>query len=352
MLTLQQRPIRSATLDSRPRAIVIGSGFGGLAAAVRLGARGYRVTIFEKLDAPGGRAFVHRQDGFTFDAGPTIVTAPFLFEELWTLCGRRMKDDVDLRAIDPFYQIRFANGDVFTMSGDEAAMRAEVARFNAGDLSGFERFMRRSEAIYRIGFEELGDAPFSSFTDMARIAGHLVRLEGHRSVYGLVSKYFRDERLRTVFSFHPLLIGGNPFRATAIYCLIPFLEKRWGVHFAMGGTGKLVAGLANLIASQGGEIRCGEEVTSILVEDGVAKGVALASGESVRASVVVSDAEFGLDLSPSRSGREPKTMDGSQDRQGPLFDGSLRLVFWRRPPLRRRRASHHPARSALSRTPW
>ena len=190
MLTLQQRPIRSATVDSRPRAIVIGSGFGGLAAAIRLGARGYRVTVFEKLDAPGGRAYVHRQDGFTFDAGPTIVTAPFLFEELWTLCGRRMKDDVDLRAIDPFYEIRFDNGDVFTMSGDEAAMRAEVARFDARDLSGFERFMRRSEAIYRIGFEELGDAPFSSFADMARIAGDLVRLEGHRSVYGLVSNTF------------------------------------------------------------------------------------------------------------------------------------------------------------------
>ncbi len=279
-----------ASLDSRPRAIVIGSGFGGLAAAVRLGARGYRVTIFEKLGAPGGRAAVYRQDGFTFDAGPTIVTAPFLFEELWTLCGRRMRDDVDLRAMNPFYQIRFDNGDVFTMSGDEAAMRAEVTRFDARDLSGFELFMRRSEDIYRIGFEELGDAPFSSFADMACIAGHLVRLGGHRSVYGLVSKYFRDERLRTVFSFHPLLIGGNPFRASAIYCLIPFLEKRWGVHFAMGGTGKLVTGLAGLIASQGGEIRCGEEVTSILVENGVAKGVALASGESVRASVVVSDA--------------------------------------------------------------
>jgi phytoene desaturase len=291
VLTLRQRPLRPAGFDSRPRAIVIGSGFGGLAAGVRLGARGYRVTIFEKLDAPGGRAYVHHQDGFTFDAGPTIVTAPFLFEELWTLCGRRMKDDVDLLAIDPFYQIRFENGAVFTMSADAAAMRAEVARFDARDVSGFERFMRRSEAIYRIGFEELGDAPFSSFADMARIAGHLVRLEGYRSVYGLVSKYFRDERLRTVFSFHPLLIGGNPFRASAIYCLIPFLEKQWGVHFAMGGTGTLVKGLAGLIASQGGEIRCGEEVETILIEDGTAKGVALASGEIARASVVVSNAD-------------------------------------------------------------
>ena len=233
---------------------MIGSGFGGLAAAIRLGARGYRVTVVEKLSGPGGRAGVLRQDGFTFDLGPTIVTAPFLFEELWALCGRRMADDVELRAMTPFYQIRFQNGDVFNMSGDEAAMRAEVARFNPDDVEGFERFMRRSEAIYRIGFERLGDAPFSSIVDMARIAGDLVRLGGHRSVYGLVSKYIRDERLRTVFSFHPLLIGGNPFRASAIYCLIPFLEKRWGVHFAMGGTGALVTGLVKLIEWQGGEL--------------------------------------------------------------------------------------------------
>ena len=244
-----------------------------------------------------------------------------------------MKDDVDLRAIDPFYEIRFDNGDVFTMSGDEAAMRAEVARFDARDLSGFERFMRRSEAIYRIGFEELGDAPFSSFADMARIAGDLVRLEGHRSVYGLVSKYFRDERLRTVFSFHPLLIGGNPFRASAIYCLIPFLEKRWGVHFAMGGTGKLVEGLAGLIASQGGEIRCGGGG-----RDDPGRG---RRGERGRARVGRDrsgkrrgrERRFRLDLSPSRADGEPKTMDGPQDRPGPLFHGSLRVVFWRRPGL-------------------
>src|ERR1700734_2692168 len=141
MLTLQRRPICSARVDSRPRAIVIGSGFGGLAAAVRLGARGYRVTVFEKLDAPGGRATVHRQDGFTFDAGPTIVTAPFLFEELWTLCGRRMSDDVDLRPVSPFYRIRFEDGASFDYSGDAEAMRAEVARFRPEDVAGYERFM-------------------------------------------------------------------------------------------------------------------------------------------------------------------------------------------------------------------
>ncbi len=290
-MTLNRPRLASQSLDARPRAVVIGSGFGGLAAAVRLGARGYRVTILEKLDRPGGRAAVFRQDGFTFDAGPTIVTAPFLFEELWTLCGRRLADDIDLRPMSPFYQIRFHSGEVFNADQDEAAMRAEVARFSPGDVDGFERFMRRSEEIRRIGFEQLGDEPFSSIFDMARIAGDLARLEGYRSVYSLVSKYFRDERLRAAFSFHPLLIGGNPFRASAIYCMISSLEKQWGVHFAMGGTGALVAGLVDLIELQGGEIRCGEEVESIVVEDRAATGVKLASGGSVPASIVVSNAD-------------------------------------------------------------
>ena len=233
--------------------MVIGSGFGGLAAAVRLGARGYRVTVVEKLDAPGGRAYVHCQDGFTFDAGPTIVTAPFLFEELWQLCGRRLADDVELRPISPFYRIRFDDGDMFDYSGDPDAMRAEVARFAPADVEGYEALMRASETIFKIGFEKLGDEPFSSWTDMARIVPAMVVLESYRTVYGLVSSYIRDPRLRVVFSFHPLLIGGNPFTTTSIYCLIAFLERKWGVHFAMGGTGRLVQGLVGLIESQGGD---------------------------------------------------------------------------------------------------
>jgi phytoene desaturase len=291
MLTIDRPRTVPIPTRSRARAVVVGSGFGGLAAAIRLGASDYRVTVVEKQSGPGGRALVVARDGFTFDTGPTIVTAPFLFEELWALCGRRMADDIELRAMKPFYQIRFQNGDVFNTSGDEAAMRAEVARFNPDDVDGFVRFMRHSEAIYQIGFERLGDAPFSSIGDMARIAGDLIRLGGHHSVYGLVSKYIRDERLRTVFSFHPLLIGGNPFRASALYCLIPFLEKCWGVHFAMGGTGALVKGLVNLVESQGGELRYGEEVESILVNDGVATGVALTSGERIGADIVVSNAD-------------------------------------------------------------
>ncbi len=273
------------------RAIVIGSGFGGLAAAIRLGARGYSVTVVEKREAPGGRALAYRQDGFTFDAGPTIVTAPFLFEELWALCGRNMADDIDLRPMAPFYRIRFDDGATFDYSGDVAAMREEVARFSPDDVDGFMRFMETSREICRIGFEQLGDVPFSSPLDMARIAPDLIRLQGYRSVYALVSQHFKNERLRTIFSFHPLLIGGNPFRASAIYCLIAALEKRWGVHYAMGGTGALVSGLVDLIEGQGGDIRCSSEVESIIVENGAAKGVRLEGGETITADIVVSNAD-------------------------------------------------------------
>jgi phytoene desaturase len=280
-----------ARRPAEPHAVVIGAGFGGLAAAIRLGARGYRVTLLEKLDAPGGRASVFRQDGFTFDAGPTILTAPFLLEELWTLCGRRMQDDVTLKPVSPFYRIRFNDGTTFDCTGDPDAMRAEVARLSPGDVDGYERFMRLSETTCRIGFEQLGDVPFASVMDMARIAPDLLRLGGHRSVHSLVSKYIKDERLRIVFSFHPLLIGGNPFSASAIYTLIPYLERRWGVHFAIGGTGEVVRGLANLIESQGNTIRYGAEVDQILVAGRRARGVRLAGGETIAADVVVSNAD-------------------------------------------------------------
>jgi phytoene desaturase len=277
--------------DVRPHAVVIGSGFGGLAAAIRLGARGYRVTVLERGDRPGGRAAVLRQDGFTFDMGPTIVTAPFLFEELWRLCGRHLQDDVTLRALDPFYRIRFDDGETFQYSGDPAAMRAEVARFCAADIAGYERFMRLSDTTCRIGFEQLGHVPFGSLSDMARVVPDLLRLRLHRSVHATVARYIRDPRLRAAFSFHPLLIGGNPFTTNAVYSLIPALERRWGVHFAMGGTGRLVRGLASLIEGQGGTLRYHADVTEITVDRGRATGVRLASGEYVAADIVVSNAD-------------------------------------------------------------
>ncbi|MEO6745641.1 MAG: phytoene desaturase [Caldimonas sp.] len=270
---------------------MIGSGFGGLAAAVRLGARGYRVTVLEQLDQPGGRACVHRQDGYTFDAGPTVITAPFLFEELWKLCGRRLQDDVDLRPVSPFYRIRFDDGTTFDYSGDAQAMRAEVARLAPADVDGYERFLRASEAIFRVGFEELGHRPFSTWTDMAKVLPALLKLEGYRTVYALACKHVADPRLRVVLTFQSLLVGGNPFSTTSVYCLIAFLERRWGVHFAMGGTGKLVEGLVSLIEGQGGALRLNQAVAEITVQGRTATGVRLGSGETLAADVVVSNAD-------------------------------------------------------------
>jgi phytoene desaturase len=303
MLTLAVKPSDATGPDARPHAVVIGSGFGGLAAAIRLGARGYRVTVLERLDQPGGRARVHRQDGYTFDAGPTIVTAPFLFEELWRLCGREMHEDVALVPMQPFYRIRFEDGQSFAYSGDRAAMRAEVARFSPEDVAGYEHFMAHSEAVCRVGFEQLGHVPFGSLGTMLRIAPDLLRLSGHRSVYDVVARFIRDERLRTIFSFHPLLIGGNPFRASGIYCLIAHLERQWGVHFAMGGTGRLVDGLAGLIRGQGGTIRCGAEAARIRVEGGAATGVVLANGENLPADIVVSNADSAFTYGTLLGGR-------------------------------------------------
>ena len=281
----------SAPPRKAPHAVVIGSGFGGLAAAVRLGARGYRVTVFERRDAPGGRAYVHRQDGFTFDAGPTIITAPFLLEELWQLCGRRLADDVELRALSPFYRLRFDDGTELDCAADEAEFRASIARLAPADLDGFDRFMRLSEQVYRIGFERLAHVPFGSWRDMARLLPDLLRLKAHRSLHAVVAAHVTDPKLRFALSFHPLFVGGNPFTTTSIYALIVHLERRFGVHFAMGGTGRLVDGLVALIAGQGGQLRFGTEVTEILTRGRTAVGVRLASGEAVPADVVISNAD-------------------------------------------------------------
>lgn len=275
----------------RPHAVVIGSGFGGLAAAIRLGARGYRVTVLEKLDAPGGRAYVHRLGGHVFDAGPTIITAPFLLEELWALCGKRMSDHVELRLLDPFYRIRFDDGSWFDYSGDPDAMRREVARFAPEDLPGYERFFQAAQRCYRLGFEELSSVAFDSVGDLLAAMPSMLRMRAWESIHQLVARHIRHPKLRMVFSFHPLLIGGNPFSVTCVYSLINALERRHGVHWAMGGTGALVRGLADLILGQGGEIRCRSEVRQIIVEGGRAVGVRLADDSRVDADIVVSNAD-------------------------------------------------------------
>lgn len=276
---------------TKPSAIVIGSGFGGLAAAIRLSCKGYHVQVLEKLAAPGGRASVHKQDGFTFDAGPTIITAPYLLEELWTLCGRQFSHDITLKEMEPFYRIRFDDGTWFDYSGNDKTMRAEIARFSADDLAGYDRFMVEANMAHKLGFEDLGGVTFDTIWDLLAAVPNMVRMRAWRSIYALVAKHIKNPKLRMVFSFHPLLIGGNPFSVTSVYSLINTLERRFGVHWAMGGTGALIKGLVNLLEERGAHVRCNAPVTRILIENGRAVGVELQNGETLRSDIVVSNAD-------------------------------------------------------------
>jgi phytoene desaturase len=275
------------------RIVVIGSGFGGLAAAIRLAARGHQVTVLEKRDQPGGRAYVYRQDGFTFDGGPTVITAPWLISELFTLANRRVEDYVTLVPVDPYYRIFFPDGRHFDYSGDEQRMVAEIRRLGAPerDVDGYLEFVRRSERIFAKGFTELATVPFLRIQDMVRIVPDLLRLESYRSVYDFVARHVQDDRLRQVLSFHPLLVGGNPFQTTSIYTLIHYLEREWGIWYALGGTGAIVAAMVRLLGELGGEIRLDSEVGQILTDNGRATGVRLISGEELPADLVVCNAE-------------------------------------------------------------
>ncbi len=274
------------------RILVIGSGFGGLSAAIRLQAQGHDVTIVEKLDKAGGRAYVFEQDGFTFDAGPTIITAPWLIEEMFELCGVRTKDYVDLTRLDPFYNIRFEDGSRFHYNGDGDHLRREVARFNPDDVAGYDRFVERTADIFKTGMA-LIDKPFPNYASMLKVLPDLVRLRADRSVAAYASQFVTDERLRQVFSFHPLLVGGNPFSSSSIYALIHTLEREWGVWFAMGGTGALVKALVRLFTDIGGEIRYESEVASINVDRASkrATGITLVDGETLQADAVVSNGD-------------------------------------------------------------
>lgn len=270
---------------------VIGSGFGGLAVAIRLQARGYSVQLLEARDKLGGRAYVYEQDGYKFDAGPTVITAPFLIDEIFTAAGRSMDDYIRLVPVDPFYRIEFHDGRWFEYNGDEKETERRVAKFAPDDLKGYRALVRQAKAIFEKGFVELADRPFLKFSDMFKIAPDLVRLQSYRTVYSLASRYVKDPMLRRVFSFHPLLVGGNPFETTSIYALILHLERHWGVHYVMGGTGALVAAMGRLLCELGGRIRLSVTVRSILVERGRAVGAETDGGERISADAVVSNAD-------------------------------------------------------------
>jgi len=302
-----------------PHAIVIGAGFGGIAAALRLRAKGYRVTIIDKQDKLGGRAYQYERKTelgtFVHDAGPTVITAGFLFDELFELFGKKRSDYVEFRDIYPWYRIQFDDGSHFNYGGTVEQMEAEIARIEPRDVDGFRRYLVHSKRIFDVGFTKLGCVPFHNFSTMLKCAPALIKLGNYRTVYSMAKKYIRSEKLRRVFSFQPLLVGGNPFNTTSIYSLIFYLERQWGVQFAMGGTGAIVRGLEKLMREEGIEVRLGEEAKKLeigtvgLPKEGVVyakplaapaespdgcvkvKGVALASGRTLNADAIVCNAD-------------------------------------------------------------
>ena len=283
----------AAARADAPHAAVIGAGLGGLAAAMRLGAKGWRVTVLDRLDGPGGRGSCIRRDGHRFDLGPTIVTVPQVFRDLWAACGRDFDADVELRALDPFYEIRWPDGSRFAARRGVEAMAREVARLSPGDVDGFRRFAREAEARYAFGFEELGRRPMHRFMDMARALPRFARMRADRSVAAHAARHVRDPRLRMALSFHPLFIGGDPFRVTSMYILVNHLESEFGVHCAVGGVAGMAEKMVRVIESQGGTVRQGATVTEIVERQGRAAGVRLEDGEFVAADIVVSNADAG-----------------------------------------------------------
>jgi phytoene desaturase len=247
------------------RAAVIGSGFGGLAAAIRLQAAGYAVVLYEARDKPGGRAYVYEQDGFQFDGGPTVITAPHCLEELFEVAGTRLSEHVELLPVAPFYRLLWPDGDRFDYDGDGERMLERIRQRSASDAAGYTRFLDYSRRVFHKGYEELAAAPFLRFADMLRVAPDLAQLRADRSVYATVARFIADEHLRQAFSFHSLLVGGNPFDTSSIYTLIHYLERKWGVFFPRGGTGALVGALAGVFRALGGELRLSTPVEEISV---------------------------------------------------------------------------------------
>ena len=283
-----------ANTPSDNRAIVIGAGLGGLSAAMRLGAKGYRVTVLDKLDRAGGRGSSITQDGHRFDLGPTIVTVPDVFEKLWADCGRDFRADVDLRPLEPFYEVRWPDGSSFKASSDDDAMLAEVARLNPNDVDGFKRFLRDAQKRYVVGYEGMVAKPMNKMWETIKVLPMFAWLRADRSIYGLAAARVKDERLRMALSFHPLFIGGDPMHVTSIYALVAHLEKTYGVHYAMGGVQRIADAMADVIRAQGGAIRHETVADEILVEDGAAKAVRLDDGTELNAPLIVSNADAGF----------------------------------------------------------
>ena len=271
--------------------IVIGSGFGGLAASLRLKAKGYDVTLVEKHPDLGGRARVFKKGSFIYDGGPTVITAPYLFEELFSLFNKNIEDYVKIVPLDLWYRFVFSNGDTFDYTGNNELMEKEIKKFSKDDFQGFNRLVNFTEKIFNKGFIDLSDKPFNNLIFMAKQIPALLSLKSYKSVYKLVSSFISNEKLRRVFSMHPLLVGGNPFTTTSIYTLILFLEKKWGIHYSMGGTGNLVKALEKLMVEENIHIIKSAEVTEIISDNNVVKGVKINNSKKINCDYIVCNSD-------------------------------------------------------------
>ena len=271
--------------------IVIGSGFGGLAASLRLKAKGYKVTLVEKHPDLGGRARVFKKDQFIYDGGPTVITAPYLFEELFTLFNKNISDYVKIVPLDLWYRFVFNDGESFDYNGDNISMEEQVKKFNPNDYKGYKKLVNFTEKIFDKGFTDLSDKPFNNLVFMIKQIPSLLKLKSYKSVYSLVSSFISNEKLRRVFSMHPLLVGGNPFSTTSIYTLILFLEKKWGIHYSMGGTGSVVQALEKLMLEENIKIIKGAEVTEILTENKTVKGIKINNSKIINSDYIICNSD-------------------------------------------------------------
>ncbi len=273
------------------KAIVIGSGFGGLAAAARLLRKNYEVTLLEARDQLGGRAGVFKLDGYTFDAGPTVITAPYLINELFEMLGEDPQNYFKLLPIDPFYRIVFNDKSVFDYVGEEDRIIENIRRLSPKDVDGYVRLAEHARRIFDVGYTQLADHSFDTISSMLNVVPDMIRLKNYKSVYSLVSSYIKDERLRQAFSFEPLLVGGNPTKITSIYLLIHWLERKWGVHFVKGGTTALVAAFEKLLVKKGALIYKQASVDKIETQGQSVKRVITKDGRILDCDIIVSNAD-------------------------------------------------------------
>ena len=273
------------------KVIVVGSGFGGLASALRLRAKGYEVTLVEKHPDLGGRARVFKKGNFIYDGGPTVITAPYLIEELFSLYNKKVSDYVKIVPLDLWYRFVFSDGETFDYSGNEKSMEKEIKKFSEKDYEGYNKLVKFTEKIFDKGFTDLSDKPFNNLSFMLKQIPSLLNLKSYQSVYGLVSNYVSNEKLRRVFSMHPLLVGGNPFTTTSIYTLILFLEKKWGIHYSMGGTGSVVKALEKLMKEEGVKIIKDAEVTEIISDNKDVKAVKINKSDVINCDYVVCNSD-------------------------------------------------------------